>query len=97
MPIHDIFEPHNEPAKTIYLAFQEEAKKRKTRSVSEWSAGELETVHRTATEQAQKLKLRPPSLEEIAAAERYARGSTDYGAKWAYQVVALMKKQSTGV
>lgn len=90
--MRDIFEPSHEPARSIYRAFQAEAAKRNERSIEEWQNCELEAVHREAVFQAQKLCLRPPSREEIEHAERYARGSTDYGAKWAYRVVDAMRK-----
>lgn len=99
--MRDIFEPTHEPAKSIYLAFQNEAAKRKGRSTDEWIAGELDAVFRECTHQALKHNLRQISLEEVAAAERYARGSIDYGAKWAYQAVDAMRrpliKPATGV
>ena len=87
----DIFEPRNEPAKSIYLAFQEEAAKRKGRSVDEWMAAERYVVHQECVRQAQSLGLRTPTIDEVAVAERYAMGSADYGAKWAYQLVRVMK------
>lgn len=53
-------------------------------------AAEVASVHREAVRQANALGLRVPSMEQIKAAERYAMGSTDYGAKWAYKVVDAM-------
>jgi len=95
--MHDPFEPHQEPAKSIYLAFQAEAAKRKNRSVAEWVRAERDAVHREAGHQADKLGLSAPSIVDVEAAERYARGSVDYGAKWAYQVVDAMRRPaSTG-
>jgi hypothetical protein len=44
--MHDIFEPRREPARSIYLAFQAEATKRKGRSVDEWLSAEREVVYR---------------------------------------------------
>lgn len=90
--MRDIFQPTMEPAKSIYLAFQAEASKRDGRSDEEWQSAEREAVHREASIQAKKLRLRVPSSEDIAAAERYALGSVDYGAKWAYGVVNAMHK-----
>jgi hypothetical protein len=89
--MRDIFEPLHEPAKSIYLAFQAEAAKRKGRALDEWIKAEREAVFRVCAQQAQKLGLRVPTMEDVASAERYARGSADYGAKWAYQLVKLMK------
>lgn len=31
-------------------------------------------------------------MDDIVGAERYAAGSVDYGAKWAYGVVEVMRK-----
>lgn len=92
--MHDIFQPRNEPALSIYNAFQDEAKKRKGRSVNEWVSAERNAVFREAVHQAQKLGLRVPTMGEIEAAERYAMGSADYGSKWAYGVVDAMLKDS---
>lgn len=87
----DVFEPRTEPAKSIYRAFQAEATKRKGRRVEEWVKAERDAVHRECMHQAQKLGLVAPTMEDVAAAERYAMGSIDYGAKWAYQLVRVMK------
>ena len=87
----DIFQPKSEPAGSIYDAFQNEAAKRKGRNVEEWVKAERDAVFREATHQAQKLGLRVPTMDEIAAAERYAMGSVDYGAKWAYGGVDAMQ------
>lgn len=86
----DVFEPRNEPAKSIYLAFQAEAAKRKGRQVKEWVEAERAAVHRECMHQAQKLGLVAPTMDGVAAAESYAMGSIDYGAKWAYQLVRVM-------
>jgi hypothetical protein len=90
--MHDIFEPRHEPARSLYNAFQAEAAKRRERSVDEWLAEERNAVFREATHQAQKLGMRAPSMDEVASAERYAVGSVDYGAIWAYRVVEAMRK-----
>lgn len=45
-----------------------------------------------AAHQAQLLGLRVPSMEEVVSAERYAMGSVDYSAKWAYCVAEAMNK-----
>lgn len=89
--LRDIFEPTQEPAKTSYRAFQQEAKKRKGRDVEEWIQAERDAVHAAACEYARHHDLHEPTLEEVAAAERYAVGSADYGAKWVYQVASLMR------
>ena len=92
--MRDIFEPRNEPAKSIYTAFQNEAANRKSRSVTEWVKAERDAVFREAAHQAQKLGLRCPTMDEVASAERYAMGSVDYGAKWAYGIVDAMHNGS---
>lgn len=89
--MQDIFEPRHEPARSIYNVFQAEATKRKERSVDEWLAAERDAVFREATRQAQMLGMRVPTMAEVASAERYATGSADYGAKWAYGVVEAMR------
>ncbi|HGP3143572.1 TPA: hypothetical protein ACLG1D_001178 [Pseudomonas aeruginosa] len=90
--MRDVFQPTTEPARSIYAAFQAEAKKRESRSVEEWTSAEVDAVHREAVYQAQAHGLRAPSKEEIERAERYAMGSVDYGAKWAYSVVDAMRR-----
>ncbi|MHA6848766.1 hypothetical protein [Ralstonia syzygii] len=99
--MRDVFEPKREPALSIYNAFQAEATKRHGRSVEEWIAAERDAVFRESVHQAQKLELRVPSMEDVMRAERYAVGSVDYGAKWAYGVVRAMnmpeqQRTSTG-
>lgn len=88
--MRDIFEPRHEPAKSIYSAFQAEAAKRKGHPVEEWVKAEREAVFRECAHQAQTRGLHAPSMDEVTAAERYAMGSADYGAKWAYQLVKVM-------
>ena len=82
--MHDPFEPRNEPAKSLYLAFQAEAKKRKVRSVDgkfrtveEWVAAERDAVFRECLMQAEKLNLQAPTIEQVASCERYAMGPVD--------------------
>lgn len=89
--MQDIFEPRYEPARSIYMAFQKEAEKRKGRSVDEWLAAERDAVYRESVHQAQKLGLRAPTMEQVISAERYATGSIDYGAKWSYCIVNVMR------
>lgn len=93
--MRDCFEPHHEPARSIYNAFQAEARRRKGRGVDAWMKAERDAVLREAARQAQSLGLRCPTMEEVTAAECGAMGSTDYGAKWAYGVVDAMRKGST--
>ncbi len=89
--IRDVFEPVNEPARTLYLTFQEEAALRKGRPVEVWTRREVEVVFEKAQELAASMGLRAPSLEEVEALERYARGSVDYGAKWAHRIAEAMR------
>lgn len=83
---HDPFEPSREPARTIYRAFQQEAAMRKGRSLQEWILAERQAVWEAAKTYAREHGLEAPSLKQIEAAERYAMGSVDYGAKWAWAV-----------
>lgn len=93
MPVDNYpFRPSQEPARAIHDAFQREADKRKGRSVDVWIAAELEAVFEAARLAAGQHGLRPLSMDEIKSAERYARGSADYGAKWAYTVVDAMRR-----
>ena len=91
--MHDIFQPRHEPARSIYCAFQAEARLRKGRSVDEWMAAEREAVMRESEVQAARMGLRVPMMDDIVRAERYASGSFDYGANWAYGVARIMFEQ----
>jgi hypothetical protein len=79
--MRDSFEPRTEPARSIYLAFHAEAKKRKGRSVEEWTTAERNAVHAEAVKQARALGLHAPTMQEVEDAERSARGHIDYGLK----------------
>ncbi|WP_063801029.1 hypothetical protein, partial [Burkholderia ubonensis] len=57
-----------------------------------FAASERDAVFHESLRQAQKFGLRAPSMDEIVSAERYAMGSIDYGAKWAYGIVEAMHK-----
>lgn len=76
----------------LYDAFEAEALHRKGRDVEEWIRLELEAVHQAACSYAAEHGLHKPTLEEIATAERIARGSVDYGSKWAFMVAQKMTK-----
>lgn len=89
---YDPFEPRKDPARSIYLAFQKETGKRKGRSVEAWTAAERDAVHAEAAAQAGRLGLRVPTVQEVAFAERSARGHIDYGAKWAFYVAEAMHR-----
>lgn len=87
----DPFRPHDEPALTIYQAFQTEAQLRKARSAEEWMDSEVRAVHDAAIRKASEMGLRAPSREEVMRAERRASGHTDYGLKWALGVTEAMR------
>jgi hypothetical protein len=86
----DPFRPSSEPARSIYDAFQAEASKRKGRSVDKWVAAELDAVLAASVAAAQRCGLSAPSRDDVVRAELYARGSVDYGAKWAYTLTNRM-------
>jgi hypothetical protein len=86
----DPFLPIHEPARTIYMAFKEEASKRKTRPGLEWIELERKAVHAAACMYARDRGLKEPTLEDVESAERYACGSVDYGAKWAHALARTM-------
>ncbi|MDQ1090651.1 propanediol dehydratase large subunit [Xanthomonas sacchari] len=90
---YDPFRPRSEPAMSIYDAFQAEAAKRKSRSVAEWIAAERDAVHRAATVAFKQAGLPAPTHEEVESAERYACGSIDYGSKWSYTLISLVRKR----
>ncbi len=89
---YDPFRPRHEPARSIYEAFQEEAAHRRHREVHVWIRAERDVVHNTAVRLAPTYDLRPPSIGEVEAAERRARGHIDYGMKWALYVVEAMRR-----
>lgn len=86
----DMFRPTRDPSQSIYDAFVKEAAKRKEVPFSVWSVREIDAVHAAAAAAAEKMGLIVPTREQVEAAERYARGSADYGAKWAYRVTDRM-------
>lgn len=90
MSQHDPFQPSHEPARTLYEAFQQEARLRKSRPIAQWVEAERNAVFKAACDYARAHGLRAPTLEEVRAAEMYAMGSVDYGAKWAYGVERAM-------
>lgn len=90
---YDPFRPHGQPAQAIYDAFQAEASQRRKRTLDEWIRMEREAVHKAACQYAEQHGLAPPTVEAVEDAERYARGSVDYGAKWAYVVASHMARR----
>ena len=89
---YDFFRPRQAPACVLYDAFQAEALHRKGRDVEEWIRLELEAVHRAACSYAAEHGFNPPPMEDVVAAERIARGSVDYGSKWALMVAEKMTR-----
>ena len=89
-----MFEPRNEPARTFYWAFENEAKNRKDKDPAEWILAERMAVYNAALEFATDTGLEPLTLKEIEYAETYACGHCDYGATWAYRVVELLKRKN---
>lgn len=87
----DVFIPRHEPARTIYNAFQDEATKRKDQN--DWIEKERQRVWVTARDCVQMYGLKVLTIEEVQRAENLACGHTDYGAKWAYGIVAMMKNE----
>jgi hypothetical protein len=85
----DIFRPSHEPARTIYDAFQDEAKKRKDQA--DWIEKERQRVWAASRDCSQMYGLKVLTLEDVRRAENLACGHTDYGAKWAYGIVAMMR------
>ena len=89
----DVFQPHTDPARMLYDAFQDEAKKRNGRTPEQWMDAERTVVWAAARDYAQQHGLRVPLMSDVMRAEEYARGSVDYGAKWAYRVAEQMRKE----
>ena len=92
--MRDIFRPPNEPARTLYDAFQKEAAYRKGRSVMEWQRAERLAVWRAARDYAQQYGMRIPTMDDVEQAEVLASGHVDYGAKWAYGIASAMQVQA---
>lgn len=86
----DIFRPRFEPSRTLYDALQAEAIKRKNREWPEWHEAELRAMHNAACDYATAHGLSAPTYQQVCEAEQQATGHTDYGAKWAYYIAALM-------
>ncbi len=94
----DIFRPHTEPARTLYDAFQTEARKRSGRSIGEWIEAERAAVWVAARDYAQQHGLRTPTWMDVVEAEPFVYESADYGAKWAIRLAEKMTepKPATG-
>lgn len=90
--MRDVFRPRHEPARTLYDAFQAEAKKRPGRSYEEWVSAERTAVWKAARDYAQQNGLPVPTLKAVADAEKQALGHTDFGTKWAYAAAGLLQR-----
>ena len=93
---YDPFAPSHEPARSLYEAFQAEAKLRKSRPLAVWIEAELDAVHRAACACAARLGWPQPTRAQVEDAERYARGSADYGSKWALVLERSMRPPHAG-
>ena len=91
----DLFRPTQEPARSIYDAFQKEASKRKECFDLEWILLERVAIFREAWKQAKKFGYALPSINLVKEAEKYASGHADYGAKLAYRLVEIMKEKTS--
>lgn len=92
--MHDDFRPHQIPAKMIYDAFQEEAKKRKGRTVDEWMNAERHAVLLAAEKVSKQFGFPAPTFTDVCGEETSASGHIDYGSKWAYGIINLMKRKA---
>ena len=88
----DFLRPRNEPACTLYDAFQAEAEHRDGRALEDWTRMEREAVWRAARDYAQQHGLRVPTLEDVERAETFACGHADYGTTWAFRVADAMQR-----
>ncbi|MFN9473241.1 hypothetical protein [Acidovorax sp.] len=87
---YDHSRPYSEPARTLYDAFLAETKLRSSRTSDEWVRLEPIAVYNAAIRYAADFGLRSPTMAEVLAAERSARGSADYGFKWAFALAEKM-------
>lgn len=85
--------PANEPARSIYFAFHDEAAQRKGRSSTEWIDAERIAVWNAAREYAKANGIPVLSLKEIEMAENLAVGHVDYPDKWACRVAEMILKR----
>lgn len=87
----DTFRPHFEPARSIYDAFANASEHRRDYPDG-WIERERHAVHLAAVAAAKRHGLREPTLADVESAETYAMGHCDYGSKWAYRLLELMKE-----
>jgi hypothetical protein len=91
----DFFRPYEEPSRTIYDAFQREAKKRDDCPVESWILNERMAVFNAALEWCKTKGLKPISIDDVKYAEDKAYGSSDYGSKWAYGIADAISEKNT--
>lgn len=91
VPSYNRFRPRQEPAAALYDAFLAEAAKRGERMPEQWIEAESQAVHAAAVQAAAAHGLRAPTQEDVARANTLALGHIDYGAKWAYALVEIMR------
>ena len=88
MSERDVFRPRNEPARTIYDAFQVAAEHR----TGGWQARERLAIYDAAKDYALAHDgLYVPTLRDILDAEQEGMGHVDYGAKLAYALARTMR------
>lgn len=92
--IGDIFRPKSNQAQAIYDAFQKEASLRAYRKPDEWKSYERYAVLNAARAVAGIEKIASPTIDDVVDAENYAVGHIDFGAKWAYRLLEIMRKKS---
>lgn len=90
----DPFRPCSEPDKAIYDALTSEQTKRKGRAFEVWNKAEINVVYEAAKVAYELAGLPVPTLVDVESAERYARGSIDYGATWVYALKRDMTKRT---
>ncbi|WP_414487090.1 hypothetical protein [Stenotrophomonas maltophilia] len=90
---NDPFRPRHEPARFIYDALTAEQAHRKGREFEVWNKAEINAVYEAAKIAFERADLPIPTLADVQSAERYARGSIDYGATWVYALTNATKKR----
>lgn len=91
----DPFRPLRDPWRAIYDALMDEARHRKGRDHATSVEAEVQAVFASAKEMAVKHSLNEPTLEQVRAAEVYARGSIDYGLTWVANLLTRMTPRGT--
>lgn len=92
----DPFRPRSEPAQSVYDALTAEQAHRKGREFEAWNKAEINAVYEAAKIAFERVGLPIPTYADVESAERYARGSIDYGATWVYTLTTAMTKRKAG-